>query len=74
MLVEDDEPSYGKSWRHLIWKIYEVDPLRCPECGGELELIKRTALPCSTLSKSQKNKTPNFSIYFGVGRWYKLSA
>ena len=44
MLVEDDESSYGKSWRHMIWKIYEVDPLRCPECRGELELINFSSL------------------------------
>ena len=39
MLVEDDEPSYGRTWRQLIWKIYEVDPMKCPECGGELALV-----------------------------------
>ncbi len=39
MFVEDDEPRYGRSWRHLVWKIYEADPLRCPECGETLQLI-----------------------------------
>ena len=39
MLVEDDEPSYGRTWRQLIWKIYEVDPMKCPECGGEMALV-----------------------------------
>ena len=39
MLVKGEESSYGKTWRQLIWKIYEVDPLKCPACGGELALL-----------------------------------
>ncbi len=39
MLVDGEESSYGRTWRELIWKIYEVDPLKCPECGGELALV-----------------------------------
>ncbi len=27
------------SWAALIRKVYEVDPLRCPECGGEMKII-----------------------------------
>jgi hypothetical protein len=27
------------SWAALIKKVYEVDPLRCPECGGEMKII-----------------------------------
>ncbi len=27
------------SWAALIRKVYEVDPLRCPECGGEMKVI-----------------------------------
>ncbi|HQG44512.1 MAG TPA: transposase [bacterium] len=26
-------------WAALIRKVYEVDPLRCPECGGEMKII-----------------------------------
>jgi len=62
MLVEDDEPSYGKSWRHLIWKIYEIDPLRCPECGGELELINIV----SYLSCANMDNHP-ILLYIAVG-------
>ena len=39
MLIAGKESNYGRTWRQLIWKIYEVDPLRCPECGGELTLV-----------------------------------
>ena len=29
----------NKSWAHLIKKIYEVDPLICPKCGGHMRII-----------------------------------
>ena len=39
--VQDDEYTKGanKSWAHLIKKIYEVDPLICPKCGGNMRII-----------------------------------
>jgi len=27
------------SWAALIIKVYEVDPLRCPACGGAIQII-----------------------------------
>jgi hypothetical protein len=38
------EPSgsskeYRKNWARLIQKIYEVDPLTCPKCSGEMKVI-----------------------------------
>jgi len=38
----DDLPAkktYRKSWRQLIYKIYELDPLKCPRCGSEMKII-----------------------------------
>ncbi len=29
----------SKKWRECIKKIYEVDPLCCPKCGGEMKII-----------------------------------
>ena len=29
----------SKKWRECIKKIYEADPLCCPKCGGEMEII-----------------------------------
>lgn len=29
----------SKTWRECIKKIWEVDPLRCPHCGGEMRII-----------------------------------
>jgi hypothetical protein len=28
-----------RSWAQLIHRIYEVDPLTCAECGGEMRII-----------------------------------
>jgi hypothetical protein len=40
--IGDDSPS-GKEarrcWSRLIRKIYEVDPLLCPECGSAMKII-----------------------------------
>lgn len=40
----DDEPNVSTkqarlAWAVLIKKVYEVDPLLCPECGGEMKVI-----------------------------------
>ncbi len=39
--VSDYEPPRipSKKWRECIRKIYEVDPLCCPKCGGEMKII-----------------------------------
>jgi len=31
--------SLNRSWARLIQKIYEVDPLICPKCGGDMGII-----------------------------------
>ncbi len=31
--------SKTKKWRECIKKIYEVDPLCCSKCGGEMKII-----------------------------------
>ena len=28
-----------RSWAQLIKRVYEVDPLVCPKCGGEMRII-----------------------------------
>ena len=40
-VIEDQEYEKGlnKSWARLIKKIYEVDPLICPKCGGQMRII-----------------------------------
>ena len=29
----------SKGWAEMIRKVYEVDPLVCPKCGGQMEII-----------------------------------
>jgi len=39
-IVEEEErfvPSKG--WAEMIRKVYEVDPLLCPACGGRMSII-----------------------------------
>ena len=39
--VSDHQPRRvpSKTWRELIKKIWEVDPLCCPRCGHEMKII-----------------------------------
>ena len=39
--VSDHQPRRvpSKTWRELIKKIWEVDPLSCPRCGYEMKII-----------------------------------
>ena len=34
-----DARAYRRSWAQLVRRIYEVDPLVCPKCGGEMRII-----------------------------------
>jgi len=38
---EEDGPTYvpSKGWAEMIRKVYEVDPLRNPTCGGQMSII-----------------------------------
>ena len=40
-ILQPDEPSkgYRKNWARLIQKIYEIDPLACSRCKGEMRII-----------------------------------
>ena len=39
VIEDDDYKDANKSWARLIKKIYEVDPLVCPKCGGDMRII-----------------------------------
>ena len=39
VVEEDDYKGTNKSWAKLIKKIYEVDPLICPKCKGQMRII-----------------------------------
>ncbi len=31
--------SISRGWAEMIKKIYEVDPLLCPRCGGQMSIL-----------------------------------
>ena len=42
MSSDTDEPAplaVRQAWARLIRKVYEVDPLLCPRCGGTMRMI-----------------------------------
>ena len=40
-LIIEDGPDYvpAKGWAEMIRKVYEVDPLLCPSCGGRMSVV-----------------------------------
>ncbi len=36
---DEDSKAYRKNWAKLIQKIYEVDPLTCPKCQGQMWIL-----------------------------------
>jgi hypothetical protein len=39
ILAEELRPIPAKGWAEMIPKVYEVDPLLCPQCGGTMKVI-----------------------------------
>jgi hypothetical protein len=38
-MIKEEHHVPSKGWAEMIRKAYEVDPLVCPECGGEMKII-----------------------------------
>jgi hypothetical protein len=39
-MIEEEPPRVpSKGWAEMIRKVYELDPLRCPRCGGRMKVI-----------------------------------
>jgi hypothetical protein len=39
-MVEDElKPVPSKGWAEMIRKVFEVDPMICPRCGGRIKVI-----------------------------------
>jgi len=36
---EELKPVPSKGWAAMIRKVYEVDPMRCPKCGGSMKVV-----------------------------------
>jgi hypothetical protein len=39
MAEEDLKPVPSKGWAAMIRKVYEVDPMVCPKCGGTMKVV-----------------------------------
>jgi len=39
MVEEELRPIPSKGWAEMIRKVYEVDPMLCPKCGGKMKVI-----------------------------------
>jgi hypothetical protein len=39
MVEEELRPIPTKGWAEMIRKVYEVDPMLCPQCGGHMKII-----------------------------------
>ena len=41
LLIIEDETSFvpSRGWARMIRKVYEVNPLLCPSCGGKMLII-----------------------------------
>jgi len=40
LIVEDElRPIPSKGWAEMIRKVYEVDPMICPRCGGRMKVV-----------------------------------
>jgi len=39
MIEEELRPITSKGWAEMIRKVYEVDPMLCPQCGGQMKII-----------------------------------
>ena len=39
-IAEDElRPIPSKGWAEMIRRVYEVDPMVCPQCGGQMKVI-----------------------------------
>jgi hypothetical protein len=36
---EEPKPVPSKGWAEMIHKVFEIDPMLCPQCGGTMKVI-----------------------------------
>ena len=39
LIIEGEQYISSRGWAEMIKKVYEVDPLICPSCGGQMHVI-----------------------------------
>ena len=62
--------EYKISWRKMIWKIYEIDPLICIFCGSEMKLA---FLIDEESAKWELKRLRKLRRYYFHGRWSEHS-
>jgi hypothetical protein len=45
LIEEDPPPRPSKGWAEMIRKVYEVEPMICPRCGGKMKVVAFLAEP-----------------------------
>jgi hypothetical protein len=39
MIEEGPAPLTSKGWAEMVRRVYEVDPMICPRCGGRMKVV-----------------------------------
>ena len=52
LIIEDEQCVPSRGWAEMIKKIYEVDPLMCQECGGEMRITALSKITGSSRRSS----------------------
>jgi len=39
LIIEDEQYVPSRGWAEMIKKVYDVDPLICPNCHGQMKVI-----------------------------------
>ena len=39
LIIEDEQYVPSQGWAEMIRKVYQIDPLICPQCGGRMRII-----------------------------------
>ena len=55
IIEEESRKIPRRGWAEMIRKVYEVDPLVCPECGGRMKIIAFLISLFSSFKPYQKN-------------------
>jgi hypothetical protein len=58
-LTPAERRARRQRWAQLVRRVYEVDPLVCPKCGGEMRIIRVILDPAviTTILEHLRKKT-----------------
>jgi hypothetical protein len=62
MAEEELKPVPSKGWAAMIRKVYEIDPMLCPKCGGQMKVI---AFITDYQAVEPHHRTPQASVCSG---------